>query len=236
MERFYFSHVTALFHWQQFSKGRSNLWKRQKHHGELPHWGSSQTEMATCTTPCYSRVPTPSNIADDPSRGDIHDLVMSGVNRTCVKDSQQEILLVLAEATVMGGQAVWHPQRVFAAVVPYYNAIYMIATGDDIFLELHMWCNWIVQAHRHWCQKKVCFCEGIHHTTCCSWMAANFSVEWCEFFAVAVFASFFGWVRTAWILRRRFSFCLATGNFSRVTAATNTSNKFAVNLLIAPYY
>ena len=63
-------------------------------------------EMATCTTPCYSRVPTPSNIADDPSRGDIHDLVMSGVNRTCVKDSQQEILLVLAEATVMGGQAV----------------------------------------------------------------------------------------------------------------------------------
>lgn len=60
-------------------------------------------EMATCTTPWYSRVPTPSNIADDPSRGEIRELVTSGVNRTCVKDSLEEILLVLAEATVMGG-------------------------------------------------------------------------------------------------------------------------------------
>ena len=60
-------------------------------------------EMATCTTPWYSRVPTPSNIADDPSRGEIHELVASGITRTCVKDSLEEILLVLAEATVMGG-------------------------------------------------------------------------------------------------------------------------------------
>ena len=63
-------------------------------------------EMATYTTPWYSRVPTPSNIADDPSRGEVHELIMSGVNRTCVKDALEEILLVLAAASVMGGNTI----------------------------------------------------------------------------------------------------------------------------------
>ena len=60
-------------------------------------------EMATCTTPWYSRVPTPSNIADGPSRGEIHDLTANGINRVCVKEPLEEILQVLAEATVKGG-------------------------------------------------------------------------------------------------------------------------------------
>jgi len=62
-------------------------------------------EMATCTTPWYSRVPTPSNIADDPSRGEIHELVKNSINQTCVKEVLSDILLFLAEATVMGGHA-----------------------------------------------------------------------------------------------------------------------------------
>ena len=62
-------------------------------------------EMSTCTTPWYSRVPTPSNIADDPSRGEICDLVKESVQQTCVKEALQDILLVLAEATVMRGCA-----------------------------------------------------------------------------------------------------------------------------------
>ena len=61
-------------------------------------------EMVTGTTPWYSRVPTPSNIADDPSRGEISDLIQASVNQTCVKDALQDILLILAEATVMRGQ------------------------------------------------------------------------------------------------------------------------------------
>ena len=62
-------------------------------------------EMASCTTPWYSRVPTPSNIADDPSRGEIHELVKNSINQTCVKEVLSDILLFLAEATVMGGHA-----------------------------------------------------------------------------------------------------------------------------------
>ena len=62
-------------------------------------------EMATFTTPWYSRVPTPSNIADEPSRGEVDDLVSKGVNETCVKDALRQILQVLAEATVIGGNA-----------------------------------------------------------------------------------------------------------------------------------
>ena len=55
-------------------------------------------EMATSTTPWYSRVPTPSNIADGPSRGEILDLVAGGVKNVCVQKTLAEILVVLTEA------------------------------------------------------------------------------------------------------------------------------------------
>ena len=38
-------------------------------------------EMAVCAAPWYARVPTPSNIADDPSRGDLQTLLSQGVNQ-----------------------------------------------------------------------------------------------------------------------------------------------------------
>ena len=63
-------------------------------------------EMASCTTPWYARIPTPSNIADEPSRGSIQNLLQAAVPRTSVNEGLQEIMLALAENTVMRGSTV----------------------------------------------------------------------------------------------------------------------------------
>ena len=60
-------------------------------------------EMATCTTPWYTRIPTPSNIADNPSRGDVGELVGPKVSETNVRDGLHEIMIALAEDTVKRG-------------------------------------------------------------------------------------------------------------------------------------
>ena len=60
-------------------------------------------EMATCTTPWYTRIPTPSNIADNPSRGDVDELLAQKVSETNVRDGLHEIMIALAEDTVKRG-------------------------------------------------------------------------------------------------------------------------------------
>ena len=60
-------------------------------------------EMATNVTPWYTRVPTPSNIADDPSRGVIKPLVESGAEGTVPMKELQDIITILLESTVKRG-------------------------------------------------------------------------------------------------------------------------------------
>ena len=60
-------------------------------------------EMSSCTTPWYTRVPTPSNVADEPSRGDVAELLAHNVPETNVKEALQEIMMVLAEDAVKRG-------------------------------------------------------------------------------------------------------------------------------------
>ena len=62
-------------------------------------------EMSSCTTPWYARIPMPSNIADEPSRGDIRRFTKLDVPGTTVQDGLQEIMLALAEKTVIRGSA-----------------------------------------------------------------------------------------------------------------------------------
>ena len=40
-------------------------------------------EMSSSLTPWYSRVPTPSNIADEPSRGEVEPLLSAGALQSC---------------------------------------------------------------------------------------------------------------------------------------------------------
>ena len=63
-------------------------------------------EMANCTTPWYTRIPTPSNIADNPSRGDVCELVNQKASETDVQNGLQEIMIALAEDTVKRGSKV----------------------------------------------------------------------------------------------------------------------------------
>ena len=60
-------------------------------------------EMSSFTTPWYARIPTPSNIADEPSRADTKALSNAKVLETSVSDGLHEIMLALAEGTVMKG-------------------------------------------------------------------------------------------------------------------------------------
>ena len=60
-------------------------------------------EMSSCTTPWYARIPTPSNIADEPSRGETRKFTTLKIPETSVHDGLQEIMLALAEDTVMRG-------------------------------------------------------------------------------------------------------------------------------------
>lgn len=55
-----------------------------------------------CTTPWYSRVPTPLNFADDPSRGEIAMLLKQEGQQTFVQDDLRKILMALAETAVEG--------------------------------------------------------------------------------------------------------------------------------------
>ena len=54
-------------------------------------------EMAVCAAPWYSRVPTPSNIADDPSRGDVSKMLQEGVRQT---DPMVELDQIFARVAV----------------------------------------------------------------------------------------------------------------------------------------
>jgi len=58
-------------------------------------------EMAVNISPWYSRIPTPSNIADDPSRGQTEYLLQQRVKQTDVTDSLEEIRLALAKTAVI---------------------------------------------------------------------------------------------------------------------------------------
>ena len=60
-------------------------------------------EMVVCAAPWYSRVPTPSNVADDPSRGDISRLVQEGVSQTDPTVELEQIIEVLVETSDMKG-------------------------------------------------------------------------------------------------------------------------------------
>jgi len=60
-------------------------------------------EMSSCTTPWYTRVPTPSNVADEPSRGEVAELRAQNVSETKVEEALQEIVMVLAEDAVKRG-------------------------------------------------------------------------------------------------------------------------------------
>ena len=54
-------------------------------------------EMATNVTPWYTRVPTPSNIADDPSRGLCTQLLESGAEQSTPSLELQDIITILLE-------------------------------------------------------------------------------------------------------------------------------------------
>ena len=60
-------------------------------------------EMSVCAAPWYARVPTPSNIADDPSRGELQALQSQGVSQLDPSEALGHILEVLAEAAVKEG-------------------------------------------------------------------------------------------------------------------------------------
>ena len=62
-------------------------------------------EMATNVTPWYTRVPTPSNIADDPSRGVVQHLLESGSERKIPSSELQDIFTILLESAVKRGDA-----------------------------------------------------------------------------------------------------------------------------------
>ena len=60
-------------------------------------------EMAACTAPWYARVPTPSNVADEPSRGCNGPLEAKGIPRSDPTVELQQVLEALDEATVKVG-------------------------------------------------------------------------------------------------------------------------------------
>ena len=60
-------------------------------------------EMSVCAAPWYARVPTSSNIADDPSRGELQALQSQGVSQLDPSEALGHILEVLAEAAVKEG-------------------------------------------------------------------------------------------------------------------------------------
>ena len=60
-------------------------------------------EMAACTAPWYARVPTPSNVADEPSRGCTGPLEEKGISRLDPTEELQQVLEALGEATVKVG-------------------------------------------------------------------------------------------------------------------------------------
>ena len=60
-------------------------------------------EMVVCACPWYSRVPTPSNIADEPSRGDTQHLLQMGVSQTDPTVELEQIMEVLLETADMRG-------------------------------------------------------------------------------------------------------------------------------------
>ena len=60
-------------------------------------------EMATNVSPWYAKVPTPSNVADEPSRGDISALLNGGTQCVDAAESLLDIFKVFSEVTVMEG-------------------------------------------------------------------------------------------------------------------------------------
>ena len=101
--------------------------------------------MSSCTTPWYARIPTPSNIADEPSRGATQRFIQGRIPETSVCDGLQEIMLALAENTVMRGSSSWAAELVgtlmeflwrrfmwLLNLCFFFPAIYVIAgTGDS---------------------------------------------------------------------------------------------------------
>ena len=60
-------------------------------------------EMSVCASPWYARVRTPSNIADEPSRGDESLLVQMGSRRVDPSKELSQIMEVLGESAVKLG-------------------------------------------------------------------------------------------------------------------------------------
>ena len=54
-------------------------------------------EMKANVTPWYSRVPSPSNISDEPSRGEVEALIDQHVDRVGAQTELSDILVVLKE-------------------------------------------------------------------------------------------------------------------------------------------
>ena len=59
-------------------------------------------EMASNVTPWYTRVPTPSNVADDPSRGVVRHLIESGAKCEDPAKELQDIITILLESVKEG--------------------------------------------------------------------------------------------------------------------------------------
>ena len=64
-------------------------------------------EMAVCASPWYSRVPTPSNIADDPSRGEVQPFLSQGVEQLDPTEALGHILEVSFRRSGQRGVKIW---------------------------------------------------------------------------------------------------------------------------------
>ena len=60
-------------------------------------------EMSVCASPWYARVPTPSNIADEPSRGVERLLELMGSQKVDPSHELNQIMEVLGESAVKWG-------------------------------------------------------------------------------------------------------------------------------------
>ena len=110
-----------------------------------------------CTTPWYSRVPTPLNFADDPSRGEIAMLLKQEGQQTFVQDDLRKILMALAETAVEG---VPQLDTTILANIFLLATFFLICdlydrcwTLDGIGTQVGV--TQTCTAHRHWCGQKV---------------------------------------------------------------------------------
>ena len=98
-----FAHTLDLLRGQQLGKGCGLSGSgRNLVAGALINF-LLKLEMAVCASPWYSRVPTPSNISDEPSRGEIRTLSDMGAHQSDAETVPNQIMEVLAESAIKVG-------------------------------------------------------------------------------------------------------------------------------------